>query len=414
VSDAPVMSRATALVVVLVGVFAFAGMSVLLPYEHDLRSGDDGGAHALSRSAVGFAGLAKGLRLAGDPVTINRAPLRGHHANGLLVITPGLSAGRDQVLPLAREFDGPTLVILPKWFTMADPRHSGWVRRLGPAADPIQTGQSFLAANVRRHPGSAPTVLAAEGEPFPYGQTLATGPISDLQTFEGGDWQPVLRDRTGEAVLVKDPRSQLFVLSDPDLMNNQGLRDGRAFASAVAIIEALSTGDGPVIFDVRLNGLGRERSVLRLLFDPPFLAVTLCLALAAALAGWQAFCRFGPALRPARAVALGKAALLDNSASLIRLAGREARMGGPYADLTAELAAKASGAPGELSGEDLARALDHLAVQRGASGRFEDLRRAAHDARSVPDLLSAAGRLHRWRLALTGEDGPTPRDVTKT
>jgi hypothetical protein len=89
-------------------------------------------------------------------------------------------------------------------------------------------------------------------------------------------------------------------------------------------------------------------------------------------------------------------------------------MGGPYADLTAELAAKASGAPGELSGEDLARALDHLAVQRGASGRFEDLRRAAHDARSVPDLLSAAGRLHRWRLALTGEDGPTPRDVTKT
>jgi hypothetical protein len=404
VSEAPVMSRTTALIVVLVGVFAFAGMSVLLPYEHDLRSGDDGGAHALSRSAVGYAGLVKGLRLAGDAVTVNRAPLRGHHANGLLVITPGVSADRGQVLPLAREFDGPTLVILPKWFTMADPRHAGWVRRLGPTGDPVRTDRSFLAVNVRRHPGSASTVLTAAGPPFRGGETFATGPISDLQTFEGGDWQPVLRDQAGEAVLVTDPRSWVFVLSDPDLVNNQGLRDGRAFASAVAIIQALSVGDGPVIFDVRLNGLGRERSVLRLLFDPPFLAVTLCLAAAAVLAGWQAFCRFGPARRPERAVALGKAALIENSASLIRLAGREARMGGPYADLTAELAAKASGAPSELAGEDLARALDRLAAQRGASGRFEDLRRAAGEARSVSDMLSAASRLHCWRLALTGED----------
>jgi hypothetical protein len=398
------MSRTTALIVVLVGVFAFAGMAVLLPYEPDLRSGDNGGAHALSRSAVGFAGLAKGLRLAGDTVTVNRARLGGHHADGLLVITPGVSADRAQVLPLAREFGGPTLVILPKWSTTADPRHTGWVRRFGPTVDPVGNGRSFLAANVRRHQGSAPTVLAAEGEPFLYGETLATGPISDLQTFEGGTWQPVLRDQGGEAVLVKDPSRALYVLSDPDLLNNQGLRDGRAFASAVAIIEALRTGGGPVIFDVRLNGLGRERSVLRLLFDPPFLAVTLCLAAAAALAGWQAFCRFGPARRPERAVALGKAALIDNSAALIRLAGREARMGGPYADLTAELAAKAAGAPGERPGEDLAGVLDRLGAQRGAGERFSDLRRAAREARSVSDMLTAAGRLRHWRLSLTGED----------
>ncbi|HEY1926273.1 MAG TPA: hypothetical protein VGG92_02315 [Caulobacteraceae bacterium] len=404
-SEAPVMSRTTALIVVLVGVFAFAGMAVLLPYEPDLRSGDDGGAHALSRSAVGYAGLVKGLRLAGDPAIVNRAPLGRRHANGLLIITPGVSADRNQVLPLANEFAGPTLVILPKWSTTADPRHSGWVRRSGPVVDPVPTLRSFLAANVRRHnPGSAPTVLSAAGGPFPGGETLATGPISGLQTFEGGAWQPVLRDPAGEAVLVKDPSRALYVLSDPDLMNNQGLRDGDTFASAVAIIEALRTGEGPVIFDVRLNGLGRERSVLRLLFDPPFLAVTLCLAAAAALAGWQAFCRFGPARRPERAVALGKAALIDNSAALIRLAGREARMGGPYAELTAELAAKAAGAPGERSGEDLASVLDRLGAQRGAGERFSDLRLAAREARSVSDMLTAAGRLRRWRLSLTGED----------
>jgi hypothetical protein len=398
------MSRTTALIVVLVGVLAFAGMAVLLPYEPDLRSGDNGGAHALSRSAVGYAGLVKGLRLAGDAAIVNRARLGGHHANGLLVITPGVSADCAQVLPLAREFDGPTLVILPKWSTTADPRHIGWVRRFGPMVDPVGNGRSFLAVNVRRHPGSATTVLSVAGGPFLDGETYVTGPISGLQTFEGGAWQPVLRDQAGEAVLVKDPSRALYVLSDPDLLNNQGLHDGRAFDSAVKIIEALRTGEGPVIFDVRLNGLGHERSVLRLLFDPPFLAVTLCLAAAAALAGWQAFCRFGPARRPERAVALGKAALIDNSAALIRLAGREARMGGPYAELTAELAAKAAGAPDERPGEDLAGVLDRLGAQRGAGERFSDLRRAAREARSVSDMLTAAGRLRRWRLSLTGED----------
>jgi hypothetical protein len=404
VSEAPVMSRATALWVVLVGVFAFAALAVLAPYAPDLRRGDDGGAHALSRSAVGFAGLAEGLRLAGDAVVVNRAPLRGSHASGLLVITPGISADRNQILPLANQFGGPTLVILPKWFTGPDPHHAGWVRRVATLVDSVRIDRSFLTVNARRHAGPARPVLAAVGAPFVGEETFQAGPMEDLQTFQGGTWLPVLRDEAGEAVLVKDPQRALFVLSEPDMMNNQGLRNAQAFASAVAIVEALRAGDGPVIFDVRLNGLGRERSVLRLLFDPPFLAVTLCLTAAAALAGWQAFCRFGPARRPERAVALGKAALIDNSAALVRLAGREARMGGPYADLTAELAAKAAGAPHELSGEALDAALDRLAAQRGATGRLADLRRAARDARSLADMLSAAGRLHRWRLALTGED----------
>jgi hypothetical protein len=390
--------------VVLVGVFAFAALAVLLPYAPDLRRGDDGGAHALSRSAVGYAGLAEGLRLAGDAVTVNRAPLRGSHASGLLVITPGISADQSQILPLAREFGGPTLVILPKWFTTPDPLHAGWVRRFVLASDPVRTDRGFLAANVRRHTGAAQAVLVAAGAPFIGGESFPAGRIQGLRTFEGGDWTPVLRDQAGEAVLVKDPRRPLFVLADPDLMNNQGLRDGQAFATAVAVIEGLRTGDGPVIFDVRLNGLGRERSVLRLLFDPPFLAVTLCLAAAAALGGWQAFCRFGPALAPGRAVALGKAALIENSAALIRLAGREARMSVPYADLTTELSARAAGAPHELSAEALDAVLDRLAAQRGAAERLADLRRAAREAHSVADMLSVTGRLRRWRLALTGED----------
>src|SRR5271156_1758893 len=118
-----VMSRATALLVTLVGVFAFSALIVLIPYAPDLRQGDNGGAHALSRSAVGFAGLTEALRLAGEPALVNRAPLRGGRTDGLLTLTPGVPADRSQVEPLAKEFQGPTLVILPKWQTMPDPAH---------------------------------------------------------------------------------------------------------------------------------------------------------------------------------------------------------------------------------------------------------------------------------------------------
>ncbi len=84
-----------------------------------------------------------------------------------------------------------------------------------------------------------------------------------------------------------------------------------------------------MIFDVTLNGYKLERNPLRLMFDPPFLAVTLCFAAALALAGLQTAFRFGPVRRPSRVFALGKEALTDNSAQLIRLAGREGRHGQP-------------------------------------------------------------------------------------
>ena len=70
--------------------------------------------------------------------------------------------------------------------------------------------------------------------------------------------------------------------------------------------------------------------------DPvcPCLGATLCLAAAALLMALQALTRFGAPRQAGRAIALGKRALADNSAALIRLARREARMAPRYLDLT--------------------------------------------------------------------------------
>ncbi len=399
----PITVRVAALIV-LVGVFAFSALLVLATYASDFRQ-SRGGPDALSNSAIGFSGIVEALRLSHEPVVLNRAPLPGRRASGLFVVMPGPTADLQAVEALG--FKGPTLIVLPKWQVVGDDRHKGWVRKLnasGYGFTPTLRERVGLLAQTRlRSEFPVTPTLHGPGDPFEPGESLPAGPVEMLQSWTGQGWTPVLTDGAGEVLLARAPGRPVWILSDPDLMNNHGIADERTFALALAILHRLERGDGPMIFDLRLSGLGRERSPLRLLFDPPFLAVTLCLAAAAALAGWQAFARFGPARRPARAIALGKTALVDNSAGLIRLAGREAAMAGRYADLTAARAARAVGAPRELAGAALTGFLDRLGAQRGAGERLEDLSGEARLAKSPEQAAAVARRLFLWRLAISGE-----------
>ncbi|MDB5481613.1 MAG: hypothetical protein JWO83_2666 [Caulobacteraceae bacterium] len=393
----------------LVGVFAFSALMVLLAYAPDLRGGDDGGAQALSKSAIGFAGIAEALRLSGEPVVVNRAALPAGRRGGLLVVTPTPSTSRKAIEGLS--FDGPVLVVLPKWLAGRDPRRRGWVRKVA-ILDPAMFEPSSIAAKagLQRRAGVTSPVLRAGSAPFAAGQAFDAGPVDSLQSLTAPGWVPVLADETGGTILARDPHRPFYILSDPDLLNTQGVGRIRTLATGLAILRALRADDGPVIFDVRLNGLGRERSVLRLLLEPPFLGVTLCLAVAAALAGIQALFRFGPVRRGGRAIPLGKTALVDNTAALVRLAGREHRLGGRYADLTADLAARGVGAPRGLGGEALAAFLDRLSARRRLPKPFSVLESEARLTPSAARLVGAAEELHRWRVELTGEadDAATP------
>ncbi len=401
------LSPLAAALMALVGVFAFSALIVLFAYAPDLRSGDDGAAQPLSRSAIGFAGLVEALRLSGEPVVINRAPLQAGRQSGLLIVTPTPSTDLGAIEALT--FDGPVLVVAPKWLTGPDPRRRGWVKKAGLIDFGDGPGKSLWSrlGLARRREVSRP-VLQGLGDPYPKGMTLRAGPTASLQTLAAPGWAPVIRDETGRIVMAQAPNKRLFVLADPDLLNTQGVADIDTLATALSLVRGLRSGDGPMIFDVRLNGLGRERSVLRLLFDPPFLAVTLCLSAAAGLAGFQAFCRFGAPRSSGRVIALGKTALVDNTAALIRLAGREPRMGGRYADLTAALAARSVGAPRGLGGDALVAVLDRLSAARRLPETLSELSIEARLALTTPRLGQAALRLYRWRLAMTGRRaGPT-------
>lgn len=397
----PVFRARTAIALVLVGVFAFSAFVTLLAYAPSLERDFRCRPNVYSKCAIGFAGLYEAVREDGGPVSVSRSPLPRRRTEGLLVATPEPSGG-DDIGGLG--FSGPILVILPKWETAPDPQQLSWGLKEGlipPEAMPRKDMLDVVSV-ARRNGVARPRLSGAAGSPFE-GLTLSPGPIDHLQTLSASGWTPVLIDETGQAVIAQAGSAPIYVLADPDLLNTQGLANLDTYAAGTALIRALRSGEGPVIFDVSLDGYKLERNALRLMFDPPFLAVTLCLFAALALAGLQAAFRFGPVRRPQRAFALGKEALTDNSAQLIRQAGREARMAPGYAALTRKAAARAVGAPRELAGDALTAFLDRLGAQRGLPDRLTDLSAEAERVAGRPALAALAARLYRWRLEMTRE-----------
>lgn len=387
---------ATILLIVAIGILAFTGMLILGAYGPDLRSGRNGGAHALSNAATGFSGIVQLAQATGrNPLIVRNEQLL--ETEDLVVLTPETGA-QDMSKALARRTSKPTLIVLPKWRTVAHPAHPGWVRSPGlkPAWDPERTLAPAHPLSVQRHRGAGAPLRTVPAHAPPEMQFTAPGA---LQTVSGPGMKAMVTDSAGRAVLIQFGDGPLFLLADPDLLSNRGMADRRQAAAALALLDFLnSTGAKSVVFDVTLNGFGQTRSPLRLVFDPPFLAVTLAIAAAVLLAGLQAIARFGPARRPRRAIAFGKAALIDNAAALVRQARREAALGGRYAEMIRDKAVTVFGVPSRLRDGAISDYLDKL----DGRGRFSALAAAAAEAHGREELLHAAQALHRWQWEKKG------------
>jgi hypothetical protein len=377
--------------IVAIGIAAFVAMLVLGAYAPNLRSGRNGGTHALSNAATGFSGIVQLARATGrNPLILRDESLLD--TEDLVVLTPE-NGSTDMTDVLAARPTKPTLVVLPKWNTEPDSRRTGWVRSRGlrPVWDPERTLAPDHPMRVQRHRSGGVRLLTVPGHAPQAMRFTAPGP---LQTVAGPGLKPIVTDPAGRAVLAQVGEQPLFLLSDPDLLSNRGMADRRQAAAALAMLDFLNSTDaGSVTFDVTLNGLGQTRSPLRLMFDPPFLAVTLALAAALLLAGLQAMSSFGPTRRPKRAIAFGKAALIDNAAALVRQARRETRLGGRYAEMIRDKAATVFAVPARLRDDAVTEYLDRL----DGRSSFSALASAAAEARSREELLAAAQALHRWQ-----------------
>ncbi|WGM31545.1 DUF4350 domain-containing protein [Brevundimonas sp. NIBR11] len=393
-------SPLTVIVVLIVGVVALAGLGVLSAYAPELKSGDDGEAHALSRSLIGYAALPRLLRATGTPVVLSRGPLGYGAIDSLLILTPTVGTPPERIEDIRHE--GSVLVVLPKWSHAPLPDHKGWVSTLG-VVSPEQA-LSVLPDEVR----SGTTLSDATGSRRVLLRRAGDTPLTDEpvvidthRTLGGPQWMAVITDDEGRTVLAAHRETGLYVLADADLLNTQGLKSLAGARTAIAMLDALRAPDGPVVFDLTLHGFQRTRNLGRLLLEPPLLGMTLVLLALTLLAGWQAAVRYGPARRNRRVVALGKRALADNTAALVRMAKREHHMGAPYARLVRAAVARAIGAPRDLAGDALDAFLDRVGVLAGVSKPYTALAMNAQAAKTRGDLIRVARDLHRWTQEMT-------------
>jgi hypothetical protein len=398
---------------VVAGILAFAALVLLLAFGSRIGTGQDGRAHALSVSAVGYKGLVDLVGTFTETHLVEDvADLDTDHL-AVIAVEPQ-SRAEDVRTILNLRGDRPTLIILPKWQTVPDRAHRGWVRGVipglgGSMAEVI--GADVAVATYRSQGSDAPVegqgALAGLRFPVPRapqgieGQGIevlvplgpANGPAGAAPGKKPGAEAP-----SGPALVARVGEGRLYVVADPDLVNNHGLRDPATARAALAMIERLNTDEPDLVdFDLTVNGLGaaQARSMLRLAFEPPFLAMTLALFVAALLAGLHGAFRFGPVRRPERAIAFGKAALVENSAGLIRLAGREARLGGAYADVVRQDVARAVHAPPGREAAETDAYLDRLGPRDGPS--FSALAAELARARDRHALMAAARAMMRWK-----------------
>ncbi|WP_108788761.1 DUF4350 domain-containing protein [Erythrobacter sp. Alg231-14] len=410
--------RGAVLAVLLVGFTTFIAMLYFI------GAGDTGGkerggaAHAAANGLNGYSALVELLEAEGYDVERSRGR-SGLETNGLLILTPSSYADAEEISVILsnREYVGPTLVVLPKWFATqpgndivdedAERMKRDWVQLLdaSPSAWPSDLPAPFTI-------NQEIDTLNEDESPFYDGlRTSGELPTQTIQyANEDSNHDPIVADSAGHALVVnvvgtegtdyyENAHWTMFVV-EPDLVNNYGLSDPQRAATALALIQEAGYGDTTTItFDMTLNGFGNSVNLLTLAFEPPFLAATLCLILAMLIIGWRAFLRFGPPVAPGQEIAFGKKRLVANGAGLIVRARRLGLLAAPYTALIERRLARSLG---------IVRP-DPEAIDRAMAARmpdqepFSNLAARLHNADKPMDILRAAQDLSALSESLTGK-----------
>lgn len=398
----------------LVGALAFVALLWFLGNSTG-GSGNDGGAHVGGKGLNGFAGLAQMLESEGLDVQRLRNRQTIESTPGLLILTPPAGAeGKDIAKVVdARRYIGPTLVIAPKWFAtglQSEKAKRGWVQILStnpPEWPGFADNVTVEIGDEKSAPASGWRLGQRRGElpddrQVEYGSGKGLVPIVNAGNgkilaawLDDDGYYPGLNDLAGIDPDYGGDDEDLYpvvFVFEPDLMDNWGLADKATALLARDLV--LATADNrsqPFAFDMTFNGFGASRNLLTLAFEPPFLAATICLFLAALAVAWRALHRFGPALTQGPEIAMGKAALVGNAAGLIRRAGRVHLAAAPYADAVRERIALALGLPRGLSHEEIERLIDAAQARRSIPGpTFSNAARHLRDARKPHDVTKRA------------------------
>jgi hypothetical protein len=372
---------------------------------------------SFSTSAVGHRGVVEFLRKSGLPVLVRRTGRPGPlgPASPLVIAEPEVANGLEDeepsqlvpVLNLAAEKKARVLLVLPKWWATPDEARPRW------------------AAAVAARPASETSrILHALGKETSSGVRLTEGPADFDGTCETGWGEPVRVSLHGARLLEPDkslvavvicggkllvalsastkPGLTLYVLSDPDLLNNQGL--GRAeHARLVHDLFVKGLGARSVVWDETAHGFERAEGFFRELFRFPLVLLT---AQGAAVLGWTLWAGMGRFGKPAASRApleSGKRVLIDSVAKLMSVAGRIELALPRYVEQTIQSVAARYSLPPALPEREVLSRLRSIAAKRGVDFDLAAAQSKAWalEAGRTQEAMSLALHLHHYRELMT-------------
>lgn len=341
-----------------------------------------------SKSAIGHAGFFELLNGLDIPVRDSELGSGTHVGSDALLVIAEPRVDLATLAEVRAMLTAPTvLLVLPKRSGEADAKRPNWLGRdrllseadvslvlhvADPAAALIRVNRTGSWTG-QRFGGAAPTLQ------FP-------------QLIRSGAMQPLLAAPEGILIgQIVHGAKKLVVISDPDLIANFGLARGNNASIAVRLITSMrSSEDNEVIFDELVHGF-KERPfhILGILFQFPFVLVTVQIMLAAGLLCWAATGRLGAPLEAEPALAAGKLSLIETGANLLNRRGNLLPIAQRYFEANVRDAAYRAHAPRAL---DVPELLRWLAKSFGASSPP-----AMPEHTSDEAALAAAREIFNWR-----------------
>jgi len=359
------------------------------------------GPSAFSRSAIGYAGIADVMHRLGARVLKNRGDsIASLDPAGVLVVAEPLNAPAQRMSTLMNAHT--VLLILPKWTAQESKKHRGWISDATEVA--VSTARSAAQiANV--DVVRVPRVTSWSRNEIGRVPVISQGGV---QLIRSSRLRPVVGSDQG--MLVGELRTgarRLWILADPDPMQNHGLADPDNAVFSVALINALRGADGNIVFDEVVHGLAEKaRSPFRLLFEFPFVLATLQGVIAVALLLWATVRRFGAPLPPPIELKSGKRSLIETTANLLDFARHRPIVIQRYVHEIVQDVARQLHAPAGLAEPALIDWLRHTARARDAQidcgavvSRTDELVAAGRGASA--QLATLARDIFRWKREVT-------------
>ena len=384
----------------IVGIAAVAFMAALFLsiYTEDMTGGQEAGPNPYSDSAIGHRAFVTFLKELDVPVVISRnQSLLDRVGGGVTVLLEPPSETDLEDMLWNFIGSGPVLLVLPKWRGMTDLENPRWVREvLLINADHVADVLNMVVADGQViRPGEAVDWSSSVFSAVP----AATVP----QLITGPDITPLVEAPEGILLGVYESwAGEVYILSDPDILNNHGLGEAENALFVAELIDFLRGGDGGVVIDATLHGFTRSTNMWRSLFELPFLPVTLLGVALVLMVFWAGSVRFG-APRPApRTMPPGKQGLIGNTARLLDFGGNFQVILKDYLTSSARRVAAGLHAPKGLDEVDLGPWFDRIAESRGIDQRFAHVQAEINALVSMPNtdmrrLFAAAQDIHRWK-----------------